>query len=438
MSETNLSVPASLDIDSGNKNVSQRDAKGYNFEVKVNNVLNDVGITYLSNPLNNIKEWKSRQGKGSDFKIPLWNWEIEAKYSDAKIFPSWIKRDYIPRFSKNSFKLVVHNEAMKLTNGSLELCFLYDIYLVEIGYLKYVLKIEMKHRQEGNKLLEAKNSESELGNNINLENKSSNIGEANKLLEAESNEKEVTNDKNESENSKRELDPSDLEKERSQNNEARTEEKTNGSTFKEIFPVSVKIKTFYNRLKTLMLNLLSEIEMLFSKIWNDKHGEITLANWIPVKLRTKNKTRARSQKLFPCPFRVVVICPYHSQFYTCFLLIFFDYVKRLLKYRCYDEDEIYSRAKSYLLYRMWIYKNHILAKCKCKPKSIIDNEIVDRQFRSPLSSFEPCKNYRCTFMINKKICPYLLTIKKTSIKPKQLNLSVFMNGDECNEEEARS
>jgi hypothetical protein len=87
---------------------------------------------------------------------------------------------------------------------------------------------------------------------------------------------------------------------------------------------------------------------------------------------------------------------------------------------------------------MWIYKNHILAKCKCKPKSIIDDEIVDRQFRSPLSSFEPCKNYRCTFMINKKICPYLLTIKKTSIKPKQLNLSVFMNGDECNEEEARS
>jgi hypothetical protein len=79
---------------------------------------------------------------------------------------------------------------------------------------------------------------------------------------------------------------------------------------------------------------------------------------------------------------------------------------------------------------MWICKNHILVKCKCKPRSIIDNEIVDRQFRSPLSSFEPCKNYRCTFMINKKICPYLLAIKKTKIKPKQLNLSAFMNGDD--------
>jgi hypothetical protein len=79
---------------------------------------------------------------------------------------------------------------------------------------------------------------------------------------------------------------------------------------------------------------------------------------------------------------------------------------------------------------MWIYKNHILAKCKCKPRSIIDNEIVDRQFRSPLSSFEPCKNYRCTFMINKKICPYLIAIEKTSIKPRQLKLVGFMNGDD--------
>jgi hypothetical protein len=341
-------------------NISERDAKGYNFEVKVNSVLNDIGISYLSNPLNNIKEWKSRQGKGSDFKIPLWNWELEAKYSEGKVFPSWIDRDWIPRFKNGTFRVTVHNREMKLSTNSLEKCFIHDIYLIEISYLKYVLKIEMKHRQEGNKLIEAKNSKRELGNNINLENKSSNIGEANKLLEAESNEKEVTNDKNESENSKRELDPSDLEKERSQNNEARTEEKTNGltlndytdvpsestlvkcSSFSSTFtvgtetvstekvvqndqflrkesyfgttfndklsslrhnPVSsettrlepkeisysseeisfdsteispslgkistirVKIRAFYNRLKTSILNLLSGIEMLFSKIW---------------------------------------------------------------------------------------------------------------------------------------------------------------------------
>jgi hypothetical protein len=189
-------------------NISQRDAKGYNFEVKVNNVLNDVGITYLSNPLNNIKEWKSRQGKGSDFKIPLWNWEIEAKYSNAKIFPSWIKRDYIPRFSKNSFKVVVHNEDMKLTNGSLELCFLYDVYLVEIDYLKYVLKAEIKARSRANKLIEANNSKSKVPNNINLKNTNLNI---------------------------------DIKNIETENRRARTEEKTESSTSREytVSPISV-------------------------------------------------------------------------------------------------------------------------------------------------------------------------------------------------------
>jgi len=238
-----------------------------------------------------------------------------------------------------------------------------------------------------------------------------------------------------------------------ENKRARTEEKTESSTpredsvsttsvgtetrrlklkeisfdSKEISPnlgkistVSIKIRAFYNRLRTSVLNLLF-------KLWDDKCGSVTLANWIPIKLKNKNG-RARRRKMFPCAFRVVVVCPYHSQFYACFLLVFYEYVKRLLKYGCYDEDKIYSRAKCYLLHKMWIYKNHILAKCKCKPKSIIDNEIVDRQFRSPLSSFEPCKNYRCTFMINKKICPYLIAIEKSSIKPKQLNLSAFMNG----------
>jgi hypothetical protein len=151
-------LEASITNDFENINISQRDLKGFIFEKRVDNVLKDIGIEYVSNPLQDITLWKRHQGIGSDFKIPLWNWEIEAKYSDAKIFPSWIKRDYIPRFSKNSFKVIVHNKNMKLTNSSLELCFLYDIYLVEIGYLRYVLKAEIKARSRANKLLEAENS----------------------------------------------------------------------------------------------------------------------------------------------------------------------------------------------------------------------------------------------------------------------------------------
>jgi hypothetical protein len=159
--------------------ISQRDVKGYNFEVRVDNVLRNIGIEYISNPLQNIALWKRHQGVGTDFKIPSWNWEIEAKYSDAKIFPSWIKRDYMPRFSKNSFKVTVHNKDMKLTNSSLELCFLYDIYLVEIGCLKYVLKAEIKARTKANKLIEANSTKNTTKNTSAQNNGTKNSGSKN-------------------------------------------------------------------------------------------------------------------------------------------------------------------------------------------------------------------------------------------------------------------
>jgi len=363
--------------DSTDISFTSRDVIGYSFEVLVSKLLDKSGIDYTANPLDDIKLWKQYQGKGSDFKIPSLNIELEAKSGYAKIFKSWILRDWITRFSyHNETRVIIVKPTLKLSDQCLDLLFYYNINIIYPDSISYLIG-------KGNKPLE--------------------VDSIKKYLEVEHGSK-----KHDSESRYLEgLEP------RSSKSSA---------TFKD------KFKT---KLRSAFVNLLSEIEMLFSKIWNDKHGEVTLANWIPVKLRTKNKTnRARSQKMFPCPFRVVVICPYHSQFYACFLLVFYEYVKRLLKYGCYDEDKIYSRAKSYLLHKMWIYKNHILAKCKCKPKSIIDNEIVDRQFRSPLSSFEPCKNYRCTFIINKKICPYLIAIEKTSIKPKQLNLTVFMNGDD--------
>jgi hypothetical protein len=199
--------------------------------------------------------WKRHQGVGSDFKIPLWNWEIESKYSNGKVFPSWIDRDWITRFKNGTFRVTVHNRRMKLSTNSLERCFIHDIYLVEIGYLQYVLKAEIKARSRANKLVKlivAKNSSRENRDNV-LDSKN----ESFKNIETG-------------------------------NRRAITEEKTNGSTFKEISfspkeisasdpeissseegisTVSVKIKTFYNRLKISILNLLSGIEMLFPKLW---------------------------------------------------------------------------------------------------------------------------------------------------------------------------
>jgi hypothetical protein len=145
--------------------LTEREIKGYNFEAKVDNILRQSSIIYNGNPLNNVYEWKRRQGKGSDFKIPQWNWEMEAKSSNGKVFPSWIIRDWIPRFKKNSFKVTIYNETMKLPSKSLELCFNHDIYLVSIDMLGYVLKTEKK-RREGNKLIEANRTNKRKGNKL--------------------------------------------------------------------------------------------------------------------------------------------------------------------------------------------------------------------------------------------------------------------------------
>jgi hypothetical protein len=383
---------------------TSRDLKGFNFESRVDTVLNDIGVSYLSNPLDNIKEWKSRQGKGSDFKIPLWNWELEAKYSEGKIFPSWIERDYIPRFRVGSFRVTVYNETMKWTTSSLEKCFIHDIYLVEISYLKYVLKAEMKHRLEANKVLEpnsSKNSDSKNSNILDSKNENSKIRAKN--IETE-------------------------------NRRAITEEKTESSTFKEISYSSEEIsyleKEFSpsKRLKIVCMNLFLQIKRLVLGLWYNRSGSVTLVNWIPIKLRTKNKNgRKRSQKMFSCPFRVVVVCSHYPQFYLCSLLVVYDCIQKLLRLG-YDEDKIYHYIQYCLLKGMWQYKNTLLIRCRCKPISFIDNEIVDRRFRTTLSIFEPCKKYKCSTMIGRRICPYLLAIKKIRVKAKQLNLSTFMEG----------
>jgi hypothetical protein len=206
-----------------NINVSVRDIKGFNFESRVDTVLNDIGVSYLSNPLDNIKEWKSRQGKGSDFKIPLWNWEIESKYSDGKVFPSWIDRDWITRFKNGTFRVTVHNRGMKLSTNSLERCFIHEIYLVEIDYLKYVLKAEIKARSRANKPLEVKSSE--------------------KHLEVEYGSKKY--------DSKNRY-PEGLEPRGSKSS----------ATFKD---------KFRTKLRSAFLNLLSEIEMLFQKLLIEEH-----------------------------------------------------------------------------------------------------------------------------------------------------------------------
>lgn len=81
--------------------LTPREQKGINFERRVKNQLDMFGFYNEWNPL----------GKGSDFKVG--NIEVEAKFSHAVIYPSWILRDWIPRF-RGEHKVVVINRGMKL------------------------------------------------------------------------------------------------------------------------------------------------------------------------------------------------------------------------------------------------------------------------------------------------------------------------------------
>jgi hypothetical protein len=350
-------------------NVSERDIKGYNFEVLVSKLLDKSGIDYSANPLNSIKVWKQYQGRGSDFKIPSLNIELEAKSGYAKIFKSWILRDWIPRFSyHNETRIVIVKPTLKLSNQCLELLFNYGINVIYPDSISYLLK-------RGNKVLE-----------LNC-NKNTNACVEKQKQSGEIEGLELMSSKS-------------------------------SSTFRDKFRTKLgKISRF-----------VSDTLNLLRSLWHDKCGSVTLADWIPIKLKTKNKTsRTRRQKIFSCPFRLVVVCSYYPQFYLCSLLLVYDCIQKLLRLG-YNEEEIYRYVKSCLFKGMWQYKNAHLIKCRCKPISFIDNEIVDRRFRSTLSIFEPCRKYKCSTMISKRICPYLLAIKKTKIKPKQLNLSAFIGG----------
>ncbi len=121
---------------------TERDLKGYSHEVKVKHKLDYYGYSFKSNPLDSIIEWKRCQGKGSDFKGLVLNIELEAKDVNGKVFPSWIKRDWIPRFSyKNEVRIVVMSETTKLTVEGMELLFLYDINITYLDGLKYLPRV---------------------------------------------------------------------------------------------------------------------------------------------------------------------------------------------------------------------------------------------------------------------------------------------------------
>jgi hypothetical protein len=111
--------------------LTERELKGKNFENLIEKKLSGANILYKRN---------TNRGKGVDFKTE--GIEIEAKFSHAKIFPSWIRRDYITRFSKNAkTKVIVTNRGMKLTEESHRLLRENNILVVFYDALIFLLNI---------------------------------------------------------------------------------------------------------------------------------------------------------------------------------------------------------------------------------------------------------------------------------------------------------
>ena len=135
---------------------SDRDVKGYLGERYVRDRLNQLHFSYECNPLNTILEWKQYQAKGADFKVEG-NVEFEVKNTDSRIYPSWILRDWIPRFSyHNEARVACVPVGIKLSVQCMELLFNRNINICYLDSIRYLVP------REANKLVKAKRSKSRL------------------------------------------------------------------------------------------------------------------------------------------------------------------------------------------------------------------------------------------------------------------------------------
>jgi hypothetical protein len=114
--------------------LTPRMRKGYNFEKLVKRELEDLGFEW---------SWTIGLGcgEGVDFFHRDYQIEIEAKFSHAVIWPSWVKRDWLSRFSKDAkLKIVVCNRGIKLTNEGWGLLRENNIFVVYYDQLRKVVE----------------------------------------------------------------------------------------------------------------------------------------------------------------------------------------------------------------------------------------------------------------------------------------------------------
>jgi hypothetical protein len=356
MSETNLSVPASMSIDFDNKKISRLDALnsiltskeqlGYKWEFIVQNTLLNLGIhNFEGNPLNPIL-WKIQGCGYSRYKdnkvdIKTYYFDIECKYVNHRVYPSHVKHNLIPRFTENGKMHVTITNNVKLWSKdardearkqNIKIWSLKDL----ISFYKTPSFISIYN------FIRRNVSCTTLLNGYDLKC----------IFHLKYVSKSNVNSESETER-----------------NGAITEERTESSTsreyivsttsvgtetrrlkLKEISTVSVKIRVFCNRLKTLMLKLLYNL-------FHDTSGRLPKTRkWIMSGYGNRSileycSDKMKRSKLHPviktCPYKTVLICKmkYFKPKYVCGFpfqskIRYCDYCEDLL-----DEDnmDLYGR-----------------------------------------------------------------------------------------------
>lgn len=119
---------------------------GYEFEMYSQNELDNYLIKYWGNP-KKYKEWLKNVKHGVDLKTNIKHikTDTELKFSRGIVYPSYIYRDYLPRFSNSvaDYKIVVCNDKRIFLSDSRRILDKHNIKLMELEeYLNLLLSLK--------------------------------------------------------------------------------------------------------------------------------------------------------------------------------------------------------------------------------------------------------------------------------------------------------
>ena len=127
--------PTCSKLDFENLKLTEREWKGYVFEVEVQNILANLGFSFEANPVSEYA-WKHSNIRHKVDIVLANGLRIECKAIDGKVYLSWFKRDWLPKGSC----VFVFKGDLKLSPAIIEQ---YHPILVHYSLLPIYLRYEL-------------------------------------------------------------------------------------------------------------------------------------------------------------------------------------------------------------------------------------------------------------------------------------------------------